>query len=96
MEFVVIGYDAKDNIALERRLATRTAHLENAKKLFIEKKLLFASALLDENGNMDGSIMFADFPSKENLEENWLKNEPYITGNVWENVIIKRTKIAKF
>ncbi len=95
MEFVVIGYDAKDEKALERRIAARTAHLENANKLFEEKRLLFASALLDENENMNGSIMFCDFPSKETLEKDWLKHEPYIIGNVWEKVIIKRTKIAK-
>jgi uncharacterized protein YciI len=95
MEFVVIGYDAKDEKALERRIAARTAHLENANKLFEEKRLLFASALLDENENMNGSIMFCDFPSKETLKKDWLKHEPYIIGNVWEKVIIKRTKIAK-
>jgi uncharacterized protein YciI len=95
MEFVVIGYDAKDEKALERRLSVREAHLANANKLFDEKKLLFASALLDENENMNGSIMFCDFPSKEALQNDWLKNEPYITGKVWDKVIIKRAKIAK-
>ena len=95
MEFVVIGYDGKDEKALERRLSVREAHLENAKALFDSGKLLFASALLDENENMNGSIMFCDFPSKEALEEDWLKNEPYIIGNVWDKVIIKRTKVAK-
>lgn len=95
MEFVVIGYDAKDENALERRLAVREAHLENAKILFDAKKLVFASALLDENENMNGSIMFCDFPSQEALEEEWLKNEPYITGKVWDKIVIKRAKIAK-
>lgn len=95
MEFVVIGYDAKDDGALERRQSVRAKHLENAKQLFEENKLLFASALLDENENMNGSIMFCNYPSQEVLEAEWLKNEPYITGNVWEKVIIKRAKIAK-
>ena len=95
MEFVVIGYDGKDGNALERRESVREAHLENAKQMFESGKLLFASALLGENGNMNGSIMFCDFPSQEVLEEEWLKNEPYIIGKVWEKVIIKRAKVAK-
>jgi len=95
MEFVVIGYDAKDENALERRLAVREEHLKNAKVLFDSGKLLFASALLDENENMNGSIMFCDFPSQDALEEDWLKHEPYITENVWDKIIIKRAKIAK-
>lgn len=95
MEFVLLGYDGKDNEAMDRRLAAREAHLKNAAKMFEEGKLLFASALLDENGKMNGSIMFCDFPSKEAIEEEWLKTEPYIIGKVWEKVIIKRAKIAK-
>jgi len=95
MEFVLIGYDSKDDGALERRQSVREAHLQNAKQMFESGKLLFASALLDENENMNGSIMFCEFPSKEAIEEEWLKHEPYIIGKVWEKVIIKRAKIAK-
>ncbi|MBU0472673.1 MAG: hypothetical protein KKF62_00780 [Bacteroidetes bacterium] len=95
MEFVIIGYDGKDSEAMNRRLAVREAHLKNADKMYEEGKLLFASALLDENEKMNGSIMFCDFPSREAIDEEWLKTEPYIIGKVWEKVIIKRAKIAK-
>ena len=95
MEFVVMGYDGKDEAALDRRQSVRASHLANAKVMFDNGKLLFASALLDENENMNGSIMFCDFPSEEVLKEEWLKDEPYVTGKVWEEVIIKRAKIAK-
>jgi len=95
MEFVVFGYDGKDEDALNRRLAVREEHLKNAQKMFNEKKLLFASALLDENGKMNGSVMFFEFPSQKVLEEEWLNTEPYNTGKVWEKVIIKSAKIAK-
>ena len=95
MEFVVIAYDGKDKGALERRLAVREDHLKGAAKMFEEGKLIFASALLDEKGNMNGSIMFCDFPSEEEVNEEWLKNEPYITGKVWEKVILKRAKVAR-
>lgn len=95
MKFVVIGYDGKDEKAMERRLAVRDEHLKGAAKMFEEGKLIFASALLDENENMNGSIMFCDFPSEEAVKKEWLNNEPYVTGKVWEKVIIKRAKIAK-
>lgn len=95
MEFVVIAYDGKDEAALERRLSVREVHLQNAKKMVESGRLLFASALLDNNENMNGSIMFCDYDSEEELRAEWLGNEPYMTGNVWEKVIIKRAKIAK-
>ena len=95
MEFVVIAYDGKDRGALERRLAVRAEHLKGAAKMFEEGKLIFASALLDKDGNMNGSIMFCDFPSREAVNKEWLENEPYITGKVWEKFILKRAKIAK-
>jgi hypothetical protein len=95
MEFVIIAYDGKDEAALERRTSVREEHLKGAAKMFEEGKLIFASALLDENEKMNGSIMFVDFPSEEAVKEEWLKNEPYVTGKVWEKVIIKRAKVAK-
>lgn len=95
MQFVVIAHDHKDDKALERRSSVRERHLENADKMFKEGKLLFASALLDEDGNMNGSVMFVDFPSEDELQNEWLKSEVYITGNVWENITIRKVKAAK-
>jgi len=95
MEFVVIAYDGKDEGALDRRLAVREEHLKGAAKMFEDGKLIFASALLNENGDMNGSIIFCDFPSEEAVNEEWLKKEPYVTGKVWEKVILKRAKVAR-
>lgn len=95
MQFVVIAHDYKDENALKRRMSVRGEHLKHAAKMFEEGKLLFASALLDDEGNMNGSIMFADFPSEQDLKSEWLNNEVYITGKVWEEVIIKKAKVAK-
>ena len=82
MNYLVIGRDGKD--ALERRLAQRDAHLEGVKKLKAENKILYAVAMIEES-KMVGSIMVFDFETKEEFE-NWKKNEPYITGNVWETI----------
>jgi len=90
-----MAHDAKDQGALERRLSVRERHLEFAAKMFDSGKWLFASALLDDDGNMNGSVIACEFPSQKELEEEWLKNEAYVAGNVWEKIIIRKAKIAK-
>ena len=95
MEFVVIAHDYKDEKALERRLAVREEHLKFAEKMFEEDKWLFASALLDENANMNGSIIFCDFETEEQLKKEWLENEIYVKGKVWEKITIRKAKVAK-
>jgi len=93
MEFVLIGYDGKDSEALSRRTKARDAHIEGSKKLKKEGHLVSAGAMLDDDEKMIGSIVVYDYPSREELD-NMLKTEPYITGNVWEKIIIKPYKIA--
>jgi uncharacterized protein YciI len=95
MEFVVIAHDYKDEKALERRLAVREEHLKFANNMFQEGKWLFASALLDEEGKMNGSIIFCDYPSEETLRKEWLDSEAYIVGKVWDNITIRKAKVAK-
>jgi uncharacterized protein YciI len=95
MEFVLIAHDYKEEKALERRMAVREEHLKNAGKMFEEGKLIFASALLDDNGKMNGSVMFVNFSSEEELKREWLEKEVYVTGGVWEKVEIRKAKVAK-
>jgi uncharacterized protein len=95
MQFVVIAHDYKDDKALERRMAVREQHLGFAEKMFEQGKWLFASALLDDNGNMNGSVIFCDYPSEENLKKDWLDNEAYIVGNVWEDITVRMVKVAQ-
>jgi uncharacterized protein YciI len=96
MQFILIGYDGTDDEALDRRLAARDAHLELAQKLYQDGKWLYAAAILSDDGKMMGSMIVCDFPSREALEEEWLKNEPYVTGNVWKKIDIRRAQTAPF
>jgi len=96
MQFIVIAYDGKDEKALERRMAVRERHLSGAKKMFDEGNLLYASGILDDGGKMIGSMMIFDFESRAELEEKWLKDEPYVKGNVWAEIDIKRAGVAPF
>ncbi len=95
MQFVVIAHDYKDSKALERRLAVREEHLKYADEMHNQGKWLFASALLDDEGRMNGSIIFCNYENEDKLRKEWLNNEVYITGKVWEKIEIRKAKVAK-
>lgn len=92
MQFLVTGYDGKDEGALERRLAARDAHLKLVEEMVEKGKYLYATAILDDNEKMIGSVLVVEFSSRAELDE-WLKVEPYVTGNVWEEIDVKPCKV---
>lgn len=79
MQYLVIAYDNEG--ALEKRLEVRDAHVEGAKKLMQEGKIIDAGALIEED-QMVGSTLYVDFENDEEINE-WLENEPYVINNVW-------------
>ena len=85
MQFLVIAYDGTDEKALDRRMASRQAHLAGVEKMKAEGKALYGVAILGKGGRMAGSAMVVDFPSRADLDA-WLKAEPYVTGNVWQKI----------
>ncbi len=95
MQFIVLGYDGTDEKALDRRMAVRPDHLKLAQRMFDEGKWLYASAILNDDGKMIGSMIVCDFPSRVVLEEQWLKVEPYILGNVWQKINVHRAMVAQ-
>lgn len=95
MQYIVIAHDYKDETALERRMAVRQKHLEFAAKMFELGKWIFASALLDNDGNMNGTVIACEYSSEEELKKTWLEKEAYVTGNVWEEIVIRKAKVAK-
>jgi uncharacterized protein YciI len=95
MQFIVVAYDDTDAGALERRLAAREAHLKSAKEMFDSAKWLYAVGILNDDGNAIGSMIICEFPSRKEVEE-WLKEEPYVTGNVWKTINVNRAQIAPF
>lgn len=95
MQFIVTGYDGNDEKALDRRLAAREQHLKLATEMFEKGNLLYATALLNEEGKMIGSTMICEFSSREDLDK-WLEKEPYVLGKVWENIEIKNCQVAPF
>ena len=96
MHFLITAFDGKDNEAVMRRRKVREQHLAGIKKLIKEGKHLYAAAILDDDNNMIGSMVIADYPSKEILVSEWLNNEPYVFGDVWKEIYIKPCKVPDF
>lgn len=85
MQFIVIGKDGTDEEALSRRMAERDKHLKLCAESLASGNQLLGAALLDDAGNMTGSLMVMDFESRAALDE-WLAREPYISGKVWQEI----------
>lgn len=92
-QYVIIARDGSDEKALERRMTARPSHFETARRLKAEEHFIIGGALLDEQGQMNGSVMIVSFDDEAQLQE-WLRNEPYINGHVWEQVEIKPFRVA--
>jgi hypothetical protein len=93
MQFIIRAMDYKDKDALARRMEMRQAHLDYVAQLKAEGKVLFGAALLDEDGNMCGSIIVCDFSSRAELDA-YLESDPYVTGLVWEGIDVTPCKVA--
>lgn len=93
MHFVIIAKDGKDAEALERRMAAREAHIADFKCGLERNQNILGGAILNDQGDMCGSVMVVDFESREALDE-WLKADPYVTGDVWQDIEILPFKIA--
>jgi uncharacterized protein len=96
MQYIVLGYDGSDEGAMDRRLAARDAHLAQFRDKVERGVFLFGSAILNDEGRMIGSMIVCDFPSREELEREWLEVEPYVTGKVWQRIEISRAMVPPF
>jgi uncharacterized protein len=93
MQYLLIAYDGKDPEAPDRRLRVRQEHLDKIAVLKKNGEFLFGGAILDESGNMIGSMIIYDFPDRKSLDHR-LKEEPYVTGGVWKRIDIQPFRLA--
>jgi len=87
MPFLILGYDGSDEEALSRRMAVRADHIKLGDAMRDEGKVLYGVAMLDGNKKMIGSVYIVNMETREEVDE-WLKVEPYVTGDVWRTVEI--------
>ncbi|QHV99620.1 MULTISPECIES: YciI family protein [Spirosoma] len=88
MQYVVHAYDHTDADALDRRMATRPAHLDYVRELKAKGQFVLGGALLDPVGQMIGSMLLLDLETEEQLAD-YLKSDPYIVQGVWDKVDVK-------
>jgi uncharacterized protein len=92
-QYAIIAHDASDDQALERRMAARTEHLENIKKLKATDNFIKAAAMINDEGNMCGSIMLMQFETRAQLDQ-YLETEAYAVQKVWGEVTVQEVKVA--
>jgi uncharacterized protein YciI len=93
-QYLIIAQDGKDEEALDRRKEVRPLHLAGAKKLKGSSNFVIGGAMLDDDGNMRGSIMIVQFETQKDFQK-WYDNEPYITGGVWKEIDVKPFRVAE-
>lgn len=91
MQFVIVAHDHTD--AAPRRQDSRQAHLDGLAALKKEGRVLYAAALLNEAGEMAGSMLVCDFADNAALET-YLQHEPYVQNRVWGDIDITPCKPA--
>jgi uncharacterized protein YciI len=93
MQYLVIARDGIDTEALDRRMKTRPSHFEMARELKKHNRFIMGGAILNDEGKMTGSMMVVQFETEDELLH-WMKNEPYINGNVWQKIEVTPFKVA--
>ncbi len=92
-QFFVLAYDGTDAGALERRRSVRGTHFEGIKPMIERNEIRAAGAILDDAGNMVGSVLLMEFPSRVDLDA-WLEREPYATQGVWQRIEVRPFRVA--
>lgn len=91
MLFIVTGTDYPNS--LDKRMATREAHIAHIESMKAVGKIVFAAALLDEQKKMKGSVLICNCDSRDELDS-WLAKEPYLLNNVWKDTSVEECKLA--
>ncbi|MBW2186478.1 MAG: YciI family protein [Deltaproteobacteria bacterium] len=87
MLYVVHCVDKKNH--LEVRMENRPAHVEYLKSF--GEKLHAAGPTLDDEGNMNGSVVILDMECREEAEK-FAANDPYAKAGLFESVTISTWK----
>lgn len=92
MLYVIIGEDIEDSVAA--RQAARETHIARLRQLQEHGRLVLAGPCpaIDSSdpgpAGFTGSIIVADFASHEDAQD-WAAADPYVTGGVYRNVMVK-------
>ncbi len=88
MQFLVIAYDKNDDQAVQRRQAVREKHLDAARRSIEAGTMLIGGAILNEAGEMVGSMTVVSFPDRAEFDA-WLQSVPYMRHGIWDRVEVR-------
>ncbi len=95
MLYAIIARDTEGS--LDKRLATRPAHLERLQQLKTEGRLVLAGPhpAIDSNdpgpAGFTGSLVVAEFDSLTAAQA-WAEADPYVAAGVYDQVVVKPFK----
>ena len=95
MLYAIIAEDTADS--LEKRLASRPAHVERLNALKDAGRLILAGPhpVIDSedpgSAGFSGSLIVAEFPSLDDAQA-WADQDPYIAAGVYEKATVKPFK----
>ncbi|HEX2847045.1 MAG TPA: YciI family protein [Chitinophagaceae bacterium] len=92
-QYLVTAIDGTDAAAPDRRTTVRADHFVRARELKASGNFITGGAILNEQGQMIGSMMVVQFSTEQELQA-WLNTEPYIMGKVWEKIEVRPFKVA--
>ncbi len=92
-QFLILADDYKDADALNRRLSVREDHLQRVRKDKTVGKFIIGGAKLSTDNKMIGSMLVVEFENEE-LVNQWVQQDPYVTGKVWEHIQILPFRVA--
>ena len=93
MQFIVTAYDGTTPDVLPRRMSVRPRHLENIRKVTENGHVICAGGITNSEGRLKGSFLVMEFDARADLDE-YLKTEPYVTENVWQNITIETCNVV--
>ncbi len=93
MNFLIVAYDGKDKDALERRMRVRPDHFSNVMRIKETGHVHCAGGITNETGQLIGSMLMVSFDTREQLDD-YLKTEPYVVNNVWQDIRIDTCNVA--
>jgi uncharacterized protein len=85
MQFLVVGFDGRDDEAAARRESARPAHEALSDQLLASGDLWYGAEIENEAGDVIGSMRVVDFENEAKLQA-WLSREPYMVAEVWRSV----------
>lgn len=92
-QYLITAYDFTDEKALERRMTARPSHLDKAKAMKAAGEIIIGGAIINDEGQMIGSSVIIEMENRAAIDK-WLAEEPYVTGKVWDKIMIQEFKVA--